>query len=125
MVIEVGRYQVCFECYKTLILPLISTWVKSVEMPFSPSRQIGKDKKGFRRCAFALTASAAMKRRPPEELIDLRVRSIRVNSRPFAVGSSLLADFVFNVFDTDSDADTDPDGGEKPELRKQRITNND
>ena len=45
----------------------------------------------------------------------------------FVVASSILAnfaDFVFNVFDTDSETDTDPDGEEKPELRKQRITNN-
>ena len=38
---------------------------------------------------------------------------IRVNSRPFTVDSSLFA--VFNVFDTETDSDTDPDGEEKPE----------
>ena len=43
----------------------------------------------------------------------LKLFLIRVYSCPFAVDSSLFA--VFNVFDTDSETDTDPDGEEKPE----------
>ena len=43
-----------------------------------------------------------------------------MNLRSFAVASSFLANFanlVFNVFDTETDSDTDPDGEEKPEFR--------